>query len=476
MIRNSRISFAAMSFAIFLASCGHYEKQNPKPPLIELGKSDIEKLNLNSEKIELSQWWKSLDDENLSNLIELGLKNNFDILTSQAKLKEARSILDINNYALGPNGAISGGASINQLSEKGSLPIDKIPGFEKNQTLFRYTYDASWEIDTSGGIRSAIDAASAHLLALEYQNNGIRISIAAEIARAYFELNGALIEKELANSYLANLDKSIELIKSRVKYGDLAHKDLDDLMVKRAQYSSQIPNFDIRISNAKIAIATMIGQNPESLNYLIKSAKSPKIIAFPIGERSDLLKRRPDIRAAETLLKMRASEIKYYEAEHFPKFKINARAGWEAMNPLDLFNSNSQILNIGPSIEWRVFDSGRIDAQIKAAEAREEQSLIEYKKMVLIAIAGCERALTDYHNAIEIIDARAKILNTQNHFYNHQAKRLAVGDISKFEILDIERNIIETKIQNVKANTNAANSMILLFKELGGGWNDKTSQ
>lgn len=473
MIANKSKIYAALAITIFIASCGHYEKQNPKPPLIDLGNNTKSDIGLKVEKIEISNWWKSLDDENLSKLIEIGINNNFDILVSKAKLKEARAILDINNYALGPNGAISGGASLNRLSEKGSLPIDKIPGFEKDQTLFRYSYDASWEIDASGGIKSAIDAAGAQLMALEYQNNGIRISIAAEIARAYYELNGALNEKSLAISYLENLDKSIAILKARVKHGDISQKDIEELLAKRALFASSIPSYNLRAQNAKIAIATLIGQNPEKLDYLLESPKTPKLLNFPIGQRSDLLQRRPDIRAAETMLKMRASEIKYYEAEHFPKFKINARAGWEALNPLDLFNSNSSILNMGPSIEWRIFDSGRIDGQINAAKSREEQSLIEYKKAVLIAIADSERALFDYSNSIKIIKERDEILISQNNFYKHQIMRLKQGDISKFDTLESERNIIETKLQNIKTHTYAANSMIYLLKALGGGWNDE---
>lgn len=471
MIGKSKYLFAIFPLAIFLASCSHYEKQNQRAPIIELGQSQTAILNAKIEKVALSKWWLSLDDETLISLIETALKNNLEMQLGLERLKEARAILDVNNYALGPSGKVSAGGAANRLSEKGALPIDKIPGFKRDQTLFRYGYDASWEIDFSGGIRNAIDAADAKLLALEFENNGIRITIAAETGRAYFEAMGALSEKELVENYLNNLDESLNLIQKRVKAGDLSHKDYDDLRAKREQYKTQIPAIDARFNAAKIALAKILGQNPESLNYLAqKKPENPKLIAFPIGARSELLLRRPDIRAAETMLKMRASEVKYYEAEHFPKFKINAHAGWEAINLLDLFNSNTQVLNIGPSIEWNIFDSGRIDAQINAALSREEQSYLTYKNIVIGAISDSERALSDYKSALDALEARKDVTLAQNHLLAHQQKRFKLGDASKLEVLDAERQTIETQIQNVRTQTMGASSMIGLFKALGGGW------
>ena len=104
-----------------------------------------------------------------------------------------------------------------------------------------------------------------------------------------------------------------------------------------------------------------------------------------------------------------------YKAEHFPKFKINAQAGWDARNPLDLFNSNAQALTIGPSISWRIFDGGIVEAQVNSAKARQDQAIIEYKKSVLSAISDTERALSDYKNTIDAINVRAKIMDEQEH-------------------------------------------------------------
>lgn len=457
-----------------LSSCDYYRKADAKPPIVDMGQSKTQMPNLPVRQVELSKWWQSLGDEQLSAIIEDGLKQNFDMQLALAKLKETRALLDINNYALGPQGNVGASGHAIRQSEKGTLPIDKIPILSRDLTLFHYGYDASWEIDVFGGLRSAVDGADALLISSEYQTNGVRITIAAEIARVYYELMGAKREKEQIIAYLDNLNQSIELVRKNVNAGNLSHRELDDLLAKKESFATQIPQMDAKINAAKIGLATLCGKNPNDFDYLLNSTnKMPKLFAFPIGANSELLQRRPDIRAAEARLQMRASEVEYYKAEHFPKFKVNAQAGWDARNPLDLFNSNSQALTIGPSISWHIFDGGIVEAQVNSAKARQDQAIIEYKKSVLGAISDTERALSDYKNTIDAINVRAKIMDEQEHLLAHQKLRLAKGDISKIEVLDAERAIKETKLGDIKTQTQAANSMIALFKALGGGWENE---
>ncbi len=458
-----------------ISSCDYYRKADAKPPIVNMGQSKTQMPNLPVRQVELSKWWLSLGDEQLSAIIEDGLKQNFDMQLALAKLKETRAILDINNYALGPQGNVGASAHAIRQSEKGMLPIDKIPILSRDLTLFHYGYDASWEVDVFGGLRSAVDGADALLISSEYQTNGVRITIAAEIARVYYELMGAKREKEQIIAYLDNLNQSIELVRKNVNAGNLSHRELDDLLAKKESFATQIPQIDAKINAAKIGLATLCGKNPNDFDYLLNSpSKAPKLFAFPIGANSELLQRRPDIRAAEARLQMRASEVEYYKAEHFPKFKINAQAGWDSRNPLDLFNSNSQALTIGPSISWHIFDGGIVEAQVNSAKARQDQAIIEYKKSVLSAISDTERALSDYKNTIDAINVRAKIMDEQEHLLAHQKLRFAKGDISKIEVLDAERAIKETKLGDIKTQTQAANSMIALFKALGGGWESET--
>jgi NodT family efflux transporter outer membrane factor (OMF) lipoprotein len=464
--------FYALAVSLFaLGGCDYYRKADAKPPLVNLGQSGQSLPNLVMQSIVFSTWWNDLGDNQLSALIETGLKQNNDLALAQARLKEVRALLDINNYALGPAGSVGTGISATRLSEKGQLPLDKIPSLQRDMVLTKYGYDASWEIDVFGGLRNAIDAANAKMLMAQYEYNGVRILIGAEIARAYYENMGARRELLIANQYLSNLNQIIELIRLNVKAGNLSSRELEEIIAKRNQYQTQIPAINAKIKASEIAITTLIGKLPEEvLNSKLSQINEPKLFAFPIGARSELLKRRPDILAAEAKLQMRASEIQYYEAEHFPKFKIGAHAGWEARDPSDLFKTTSQVLAIAPSIEWKIFDGGRIDANVNSAKAREDQAIIEYKKTIINAIGDTERALSDYNHAIETNKIRANSSAELNSILNHQNNRFKHGDISKIELLEAQNALLDNKMWQIKSQTQAGISMIALLKSLGGGW------
>lgn len=461
-----------LSTALLFSACVTHERATPLSEKIELGQS-IQKIDATAIKsVPISQYWIGFEDTDLNNLIELGHKQNLDLALSVKRIKEARAQFDITNYALGPSGALVTNTQIIRRSEDGALPISKFPGVKRDIIDFNFGYDLGWEIDVFGGLQHAIDGADSYIDILVYENQGIRAIVASEISRIYFELRGTMREIESVNEYLTNLDETISLIQLRVSKGDLSHKELDDVKAKREAFETQLPVLKAKAKSASYALAMLVGQNPESMSYLLVQKPKPlKLFAPPIGARSELLKRRPDILVAETKLQGRASEVKYYESEKFPKFVMNSHFGWEALKIDDLFKNPSQAISIVPGLKWNIFDNGRVDAQINAANARQETALIEYKKTVMNALFESERATSDYGAALSVLKEREDVTNAQNHLLKHQENRFKLGDASKLEVLEAKRNLIDTKIQNIKTETQSAQALISLFKAMGGGWN-----
>ncbi len=459
---------------LLLSACATHERATPLSEKLDLGQS-VQKIDAAALKnLQLSEYWLAFDEPELNKLIDLGQKQNLDLAQSVKRIKEARAQFDITNYALGPSGAVVTNAQIIRRSEDGALPISKFPGVKRDILDFNFGYDLGWEIDVFGGLQHAIDGADSYIDILVYENQGIRAMVAGEISRLYFELRGTQREIATVNEYLANLDETARLIALRVNKGDLSHKELDDFNAKREAYETQLPLLKAKAKSASYALAMLVGQNPESMTYLLNQApKAPKLFAPPIGARSDLLKRRPDILVAETKLQGRASETKYYESEKFPKFVMNAHMGWEALKIDDLFKNPSQAISIVPGLKWNIFDNGRVDAQINAANARQEAALVDYKKVVMNALFESERATSDYDASLKILKEREDVTNSQSHLLKHQESRFKLGDASKLEVLEAKRNLLDTQIQNIKTETQSAQSLISLLKAMGGGWDNK---
>lgn len=456
---------------LLLGGCTTHQIAKPLSHDLYLGKETQKMPSEQYKNIELAKWWLSFNDPVLNNLINIAIANNYDIKQSIAKIEEARAFYNAQVSAKLPQGSVSTSTTVERMSENGVLPLKKLPGFERDQVLFQYGYDASWEIDVFGSVRNKIDMANANIGAMQYAAYGARISVISEIARLYFELNSTSEQINVANQYIETLDQTIGLLNERYKHGDIARINIDDALAKRAIYKTQIPMLENKRRSLAIIIASLLGQPPEATNYLLNMKPKPaRLFAFPIGARDEILKRRPDILAAEAKLQATASDYEAQKAELYPHFIISANAGWQSVHLSKMFDKDSQSASIMPFIKWNIFNGGRVNAEIKAADERQKQALDAYSQSVIDALSDSSRALSDYKSNIDVINVRNDAVKAQTDFYNRQVLRLKAGDVSRFEVLDAKRSMLDLQMQDIVSHSQATTSLISLIKALGGGW------
>jgi len=460
---------ACALISILTSGCAHkYTPAYESAPNIPLGQ---DRANQNGISIALSKWWQSLNDEQLTSYIENAIRNNHDIALSMARIDEARQTLNSFTASARPSGNLGASASAQRVSENGANPVAKIPGFNRDQLVFQTGFDASWEIDVFNGVKHYLAAQSARIDVSEEERNAVQIAVAAETARAYFELQGAQRELRAEQSYIASLAHSIAILQSRYQAGDISKRDVDEAIARSASYEIRLPAIEARIRAANIALQIIQGIAP-SERILPAKIQPPLLLNVPIGARSELLERRPDIRIAERRLAVRTNETAVQMVEKYPRFVISARFGWEATEPLKILDASSQAANIAPGIRWNILNGGRIEANIHAAEARQTQALESYSQTVIAALGDSERAFSDYRGVLDTIQSRAIAINAQQSALEHAQRRLAAGDISKLEQLEAARLVLELQTQEVRGQTQAAISQIALFKALGGGWGE----
>jgi len=189
-----------------------------------------------------------------------------------------------------------------------------------------------------------------------------------------------------------------------------------------------------------------------------------------VGERADILRRRPDIRAAERRLAASTADIGVATAELFPKLSIGASGGFQSLGLGSLFDPASQAFSIMPMISWRVFDGGRVRAEIRASEARQQQAALAYEQAVLTALGDAERALSNYYLALDAVQRQGVALEATRRSYAHAQTRFKVGDIALTDLLAEEGVLRDAEDAYVHTHTATAIELIALFKALGGGW------
>lgn len=441
------------------------------PPQVDTGSGWTQPAAAAQAPAGLSTWWTTLGDPTLDRLVATALADNLDLLQAQARIAEERALRDRATGGYAPSVGVSGSVTRRRQSENGPLPIGAIPGLARDQTIHDAGFDAGWEIDLFGATRRAVQGAEARMQAAQDDAASVRISIAAEVVRSYLDLRGAQRELAAREASVRSLAQTAELVGRRFDTGDAAQADVDAAQARLSAAAAGLPAIQARARAAALGLGVLLGAPPErELALLDTTAAQITLLPIPVGQRADILRRRPDVRAAERRLAARSADIGVATAELFPKLSIGASGGFQALDASRLFESASQRFSVMPLISWRVFDGGRVRAEIRASEAREQQAAFAYEKAVLTALGDAERALGNYQSGLDAVQRQQAALDAARRSYAHAQARYAAGDIALTDLLAEERVLRDAEDGYARMHTAAAIDLVALFKALGGGW------
>jgi len=472
---HARGSAVAALSALLLGACAVGPTYRG-PPAVDTGNGWAQPAAVARDSVHVSAWWAALDDPVLGRLVTTALSDNLDLRQARARISEARALRDRAAGGHAPVIDASGSVTHRRQSENGPLPIGSIPGLERDQTIYDAGFDAGWEIDLFGKTRRAMESAQASMQAAQADADGVRISVAAEVARSYLTLRGAQRELATREASLATLQQTLDLLRKRLDAGDAAQADVDTAQARLAAADAGLPAIRARQRAAALGLSVLLGAPPERELALLDTSAAQIVLApIPVGERADILRRRPDVRAAERRLAARTADIGVATAELFPKLSIGAGGGFQSLDAGNLFESASQVFSIMPLISWRVFDGGRVRAEIHASEARQEQAALGYEKAVLAALGDAERALSNYQLGLDAVQRQRVALHAARRSYAHAQARFKAGDSALVDLLAEERVLHDAEDACVRVHTATAIDLVSLFKALGGGWDARAS-
>ncbi|TAN25196.1 MAG: efflux transporter outer membrane subunit [Castellaniella sp.] len=471
MTSGHKRTLALALSGLLLTACAAVGPDYRKPPPVDLGSGWTLPSAGNARPADLSHWWSTLDDPTLDRLVATALAQNLDLRQAAARIDEARALRDRVAGAALPTVGV--GASVNRRgqSRNGPLPVGKIPGLDATQTIYDAGFDAAWEADLFGAKRRALEGASARLQATEAEAQGVRMRIVAEVARTWFTAVGARSELHAQQATLDTLQQTLELVRQRQALGDASAADVETVYAQWAAANALLPDIEARQRAAVLGLGVLLGAPPERELALLDGPLTPGTLpALPVGERADILRRRPDVLAAERRLAASSADVGVATAELFPKLSIGVGGGFQALSAGDWFDASSSRFSILPMISWRLFDGGRVRAEIRAREAGQRQAALAYEQAVLAALGDAERALGDYRGGLETLKRRGMALDAARTSYGHAKARYAAGDIALVELLAAQRSLDEAEFATARAHTNAAVQLVALYKALGGGW------
>ena len=418
-------------------------------------------------------WWKILGDPVLEGLLEKALTSAPGIAEAQARVREARALTGVAGADRFPTVDAVGQYARQLGSENvptGVPPGGLGPGAHSN--LWQAGFDASWEMDVFGSQRRTVEAADANYQAVSEDRADVVLTLLAEVARDYVEVRGAQRRIEVARKNLGIEQDLQRLTESLLAAGLAPQQDLLRAQAQVSDIEAAIPQFETDERTAAYRIAALIGQpSSETVAELSVPRPIPQARSeVPVGLPSELLERRPDVRAAERRIAAANARIGIAQADLYPHFSLNAVTGLESLYFSSFSSASSGYYQIGPGITWRIFDAGRIRFQVRAESARTDAAAAAYQRSVLEAFRDVETALVSY--------AKAKIRS--NHLAaesaaDQQATDMATllykkGVESFLPVLDAERSLYAAEDALALSERDSSLALIALYKSLGGGW------
>jgi outer membrane protein, multidrug efflux system len=423
-------------------------------------------------------WWKNLGDPVLEGLLNEALVSAPSIVEAQARVREARALRGIAGAEHYPT-VDSVGQYARQLGSN-NVPIGVLPGGlgpGERSNLWQAGFDASWEIDVFGGVRRTIEAADANYQAVSEDRADVVLSLLAEVARDYVELRGAQRRIEVARNNVAISRDLQALTQSLLAAGLVPQQDLLRAQAQVSDIEAVIPDLETDERAAAYRIAALIGGTFEEIATELTTPRPiPQAVSeVPVGLPSELLKRRPDVRAAERRIAAANARIGIAQADLYPHFSLTAVAGLESLYLTSFSSGSSGYYQVGPGLAWRIFDAGKVRFQVRAASARTAAAAAAYQRCVLDSFRDVETALVSYGNA----KVRANHLAAQ-YAADNQATEIARllyerGVESFLAVLDAERSLYAADDALARSQRDSALALIALYKSLGGGWQAASS-
>ena len=464
---NSFLCWLGVVPALLLGGCAvgpHYERSGPV-----LGETFRFGSRAAGPSLGELDWRSVFQDPVLQGLIGEALANNPDRQIAASRVLQAQASLEVVRSQLFPNL----GASLNSARRGVSASEAGGPAATSESTSAGLNL-LTYEFDFWGKFRRASEAARARLLATAEGQRLVESGLVCSTAIAYLTLLEEDQELAISQRTLASRRQSLELISIRQQGGQSALTDVRQAEVLVAEADAAMSLIRRQVGQLENLLSTLAGRAPGPIRRGQSFASAKILSPAPMGLPSELLNRRPDLRAAEQELIAATAEIGVAEAKLLPSFSLTAGAGLRSAAFADLFKDPARFWQLGPSVEVRVFAGGRLRAGLRGSQAARDEAEAKYRKAVLEALREVSDALIARQQSADFSAAQARVVAARSGALVLIREQYDNGVTSYLEVLYNDQQLFLAEISQARAQLDALTATVQLYRALGGGW-DKSS-
>ena len=435
-----------------------------------------------------ARWWAALRDRELDRLVQAAFDASPDLEAARARLRQSRAGLRQARAERLPSTQASGvylrtrGATSflgDGAAAVGSVGPTQAGGGEATAfdqggefSLYDVGFDATWEVDLFGGQARAVESAKARAQAVEANLQDAQVSLAADVAQAYVSLRDLQARVGLARQDAEIESRLLELTRMRRAGGTASDLDVERLNDQLQSTRAELVPIQAQVTDQLDRLAVLTGRAPGALDEALSAAAPvptpPAVVA--VGDPAGLLRRRPDIRAAERQIQQQNAVIGERVADLFPKVELLGNVGFGSTDLSDLLEGGSFSYAVAPILQWRPFDFGRTRARIVQAQAARDEALANYRKTVLQALQDAEASLARYGRQRESVVSLMRVRASADRAAGLTRLRVQGGTATTLDVLDAERRRVQAESRVAQANAQLTLDYVAIQKSLGLGW------
>jgi multidrug efflux system outer membrane protein len=407
-------------------------------------------------------WWQVFQDPQLQELIRTALAQNYDLQLATERINGARAEVTITRSSLFP-----------QLESNGGFSGGKDQSTQSNFHFLSAAADAAFQLDFFGKLRRATEASRAQLLATAEARRTVMLTLVSDVASDYFALLQLDLQLQITRETVTTQEDSVKLTKLRVDHGVATKLDVLQAQQVLDTANAQIPDLERQIAQEEDAISILLGNYPQGVprgRPLVEQTLPPEV---PPGLPSSLIERRPDIREAEQNLVAANAEIGVAKAQFFPQISLTASGGGvfgRSSAFSSLMSSHFGIWSYGAQVTQPIFTGGALSGNLEVAESQHRQALIAYRQTIQRAFGDVSDALIGYEKLHQVRARQEDSVTDLQESVRLSQMRYAGGTATYLEVLDGQRSLYSAELTLAQARGSEYQSLVQLYRALGGGW------
>jgi outer membrane protein, multidrug efflux system len=407
-------------------------------------------------------WWQVFHDPQLQELIRTALKQNYDLQLATERINSARAQVAITRSNLFP-----------QVQGNGDFSGGKEHNFQTKSNFLTLTADAAFQLDLFGKLRRATEASRAQLLATEDARQTVILTLVSDVASDYFALRQLDLQLQITQETVSTQIDSVKLTRLRLERGVATKLDVLQAQQVLDTANAQIPDLERQIAQEENAISILLGNYPQAVTRGLPLVEQPLPPDVPPGLPSSLIERRPDIREAEQNLVAANAEIGVAKAQFFPQIALTGSGGGSFGRSSafsSLMSSQLGIWSYGAQVSQPIFTGGALRGNLRLAESQHQQALISYRQTIQRAFGDVSDALIGYQKLRQVRARQQDTVADLQESVHLSIMRYKGGTTTYLEVLDGQRSLFSAELTLAQARGNEYQSLVQLYRSLGGGW------